>query len=161
MVPRINTRGDRVLQPMIPHTITPAVGVVFLCKTKAGLRRSIRGLNTRTRLSSLLRLNLDSSVETNWFHSIAVQFNLAQHHSKRRCRWLGVKGSTRYERRDPKCPSARRIPMLREDTGVPDEGATCAWIAADEAIGSTCAILTMWRPSNDWSVEGTSSLVFM
>ncbi|GFV41586.1 e3 ubiquitin-protein ligase RNF13 [Trichonephila clavipes] len=48
---------------MAPHTITPAVGAVCRCKAKAGLRRSPRGLRTRTRLSSLLRLNLDSSLK--------------------------------------------------------------------------------------------------
>ncbi|GFX50223.1 hypothetical protein TNCV_2782451 [Trichonephila clavipes] len=52
--------GDRVLLAMAPHTITPAVGEVRSCRAKAGLRRSARGLHTRTRLSSLLRLNLDS-----------------------------------------------------------------------------------------------------
>ncbi|GFV28515.1 uncharacterized protein TNCV_3984661 [Trichonephila clavipes] len=33
--------------------------------------------------------------------------------------------------------------MDREDTGAPNEGATCAWIAADEAIVCTRAFLTM------------------
>ncbi|GFT03023.1 uncharacterized protein TNCV_1361121 [Trichonephila clavipes] len=45
---------------MAPHTITPAEGAVCHCKAKAGLRRSQQGLHTRTRLSSLLRLNLNS-----------------------------------------------------------------------------------------------------
>ncbi|GFT81922.1 hypothetical protein TNCV_3908941 [Trichonephila clavipes] len=61
MVPRISTRGDRVLQAMALHTITPAVGALCRCNVKAGLRRSSRGLHARTRLSSLLRLNLDYS----------------------------------------------------------------------------------------------------
>ncbi|GFY08806.1 hypothetical protein TNCV_4659991 [Trichonephila clavipes] len=47
---------------MASYTITPAVGVVCRCKAKAGLRRSPRGLHTRARLSSLLRLNLDLCV---------------------------------------------------------------------------------------------------
>ncbi|GFW60942.1 uncharacterized protein TNCV_4871531 [Trichonephila clavipes] len=133
---------------MAPHTITPAVGAMCRCKAKAGLRRSPRGLHTRTRLSSLLRLNLDSSIKTTWFHSAAVQFPRAPHHSKRRRQWVGVKGSsTRNGRRDPKCPSAKRLHMVREDTGVPKEGFTCAWIAADEAVGCTRAFLTMWRSS--------------
>ncbi|GFU01063.1 e3 ubiquitin-protein ligase RNF13 [Trichonephila clavipes] len=63
-VPRINTRGDRVLYSMAPRTITSTVGVVCRCKAKARLRRSPRGLQTRTRLSSLLRLNLNSSLKT-------------------------------------------------------------------------------------------------
>ncbi|GFY20137.1 uncharacterized protein TNCV_2148301 [Trichonephila clavipes] len=127
---------------MAPHTITPAVGVVCRCKAKAGLRRSPWGLHTRTRLSSLLRLNLDSSLKTTWFHSAAVQFPRARHHSKRR-----IKGSSRNGLCDPKCPSARRLRMVQEDTGAPSEGATCAWMAADEAVGCTCAILTMWLSS--------------
>ncbi|GFU40563.1 uncharacterized protein TNCV_3229631 [Trichonephila clavipes] len=88
LVPRINTRGDRVLHAMAPHTITPAVRTVCRCKAKAGLRRSPR-----------------------------VQFPCARHHSKRRRRWVGVKGSTRNGLRDPKCPSAI------EKTGTPSEGA--------------------------------------
>ncbi|GFT34361.1 e3 ubiquitin-protein ligase RNF13 [Trichonephila clavipes] len=57
---------------MAPHTIPPAVGAVCRCKEKAGLKRSPWGLYTRTQLSSLLRLNLDSSLKMNWFHSAAV-----------------------------------------------------------------------------------------
>ncbi|GFX82708.1 e3 ubiquitin-protein ligase RNF13 [Trichonephila clavipes] len=86
---------------MAPHTITPDVGTVCHSKEKAGLRRSPQGLHTRTRLSSLLRLKLDSSPKTTWFHYAAVQFPRAWHHSKRRRRWVGVKGSTRNGRRDP------------------------------------------------------------
>ncbi|GFX24895.1 e3 ubiquitin-protein ligase RNF13 [Trichonephila clavipes] len=63
MVPRINTRGDHVLKAMTPYTITPAVGAVCRCKAGAGLGRSPRDLHTRTRLQSLLRLNLDSSLK--------------------------------------------------------------------------------------------------
>ncbi|GFV31406.1 uncharacterized protein TNCV_3932301 [Trichonephila clavipes] len=103
------------------------------------------GLHTRTRLSSLLRLNLNSSLKTPWFHSAAFQFPRAWHHSNRRHRWVDVKGSTRNGRRDPKCPLARCLCMIRENTG--SEGSTCAWMAADEAVGWTRAFLTMWRSS--------------
>ncbi|GFW80536.1 uncharacterized protein TNCV_2416381 [Trichonephila clavipes] len=72
---------------MAAYTITPAVGVVCRCKANAGLRRSPRDLPTRTRLSSLLMLNLDSSLKTTCFHSAAVQFHHARHHYKRRRRW--------------------------------------------------------------------------
>ncbi|GFX60733.1 uncharacterized protein TNCV_4977091 [Trichonephila clavipes] len=91
-------------------------------KVKAGLRCSPRGLRTRTRLSSLMRLNLDSSLKTTLFHSAAVQFPRAQHQSKRSCRWVVVKGSKRKGRRDPKCPSIMRLRMVRVDTGSPNEG---------------------------------------
>ncbi|GFW65429.1 uncharacterized protein TNCV_4410371 [Trichonephila clavipes] len=108
---------------MAPHTITPAVGVVCRCKEKVGMRRSLRGFHARTRLSSLLRLNLDSSLKPIWFHSTEVQFLRVRHHSKRRRRWVGVNGIPRYGRRDPKCPSARCLRMVRENTGTPNKGA--------------------------------------
>ncbi|GFT60071.1 uncharacterized protein TNCV_2687441 [Trichonephila clavipes] len=104
---------------MTPHTITQAVGAMYRCKSKAGLRRSPRGLYTRTRLSSLLKLNLDSSVRTTWFHSAAIQFPCARYHSKRRRRWVGVKNRTRNGCDDPKCPSVMCLRMIREDTGAP------------------------------------------
>ncbi|GFT90345.1 transposable element Tcb1 transposase [Trichonephila clavipes] len=80
-----------------------------------------------------------------WFYSTAVQVPCAWPHSIRRCRWVGVKDSTRNRRRDPKCPSARRLHMAREDTGAPNEGATCAWMAADEAVGSRHIQLPLWQ----------------
>ncbi|GFX36573.1 uncharacterized protein TNCV_2031541 [Trichonephila clavipes] len=132
---------------MAPHTITPVVVAVCRCKAKAGLRCSPRVLNTRTRLSSLLRLNMDSSLKMTRFHSPAVQFPRARHHSKRMRRWVGVQGSTRNGHRDPKCHSARCLRMVREDTGAPNEGTTCAWIAADEAVFSTRVFFTMRRSS--------------
>ncbi|GFV89185.1 uncharacterized protein TNCV_4913841 [Trichonephila clavipes] len=132
---------------MTPHTITLAVGAVCNCKAKAGLRCSSRGLQRRTRLSSLLRLKLDSSLKTTWFHSTAVQFPRARHHSKRRRRWVGVKGSSRNGHRDPKCLSARCLRMVREDTGGTDEGANGAWMAATETVVCTSAFFTMWGSS--------------
>ncbi|GFT58530.1 uncharacterized protein TNCV_1250121 [Trichonephila clavipes] len=95
-------------------------------------------------MSSLLRLNLVSSLKTTWFHSTGIQFPRARHHYRRRRRWVGVKGSTRNGRHDPKSPSARRFRIVREDTGAPNECAICAWITVDEAVGCTRAFLTMW-----------------
>ncbi|PRD34560.1 UNVERIFIED_CONTAM: hypothetical protein NCL1_14237 [Trichonephila clavipes] len=115
------------------HTITPAVGEECRCKAKAGLWRSPRGLQSRP----LLRLNLGSSLKTTWFHSTAVQFPRGRHHFKRRRRWVGVKGNTHNGCFDPKCASAGHLRMVRS------EGATCAWMAADEAVGCTRAFLTM------------------
>ncbi|GFW17249.1 uncharacterized protein TNCV_1957201 [Trichonephila clavipes] len=62
---------------------------------------------------------------------------------------MGVKGSIHNGHRDPKCPSARSLRMVREDTRTPtgQEGSTCAWMAADEAFGCTRAFLTMWWSS--------------
>ncbi|GFX36974.1 uncharacterized protein TNCV_1174761 [Trichonephila clavipes] len=124
---------------MSPHTITPAVGAMCRCKVKAGLRRSPRGLHTRTLLSSLLRLNLDSSLKMTWFNSAAVQFPCAWHHFKRRRRWVGVKSSKRNGYRDPKCLSARHLRMIQEDTGAPCEDSTCVWMVADKAVGWVCS----------------------
>ncbi|GFX40993.1 uncharacterized protein TNCV_2216911 [Trichonephila clavipes] len=82
-----------------------------------------------------------------WFHSAAVQFPRARDSCKRRRQWVGVKGRTGNERRDPKFPSARCLPMVREDTGALSEAATCAWMAANELVNSTLTFLTMWRSS--------------
>ncbi|GFW88427.1 uncharacterized protein TNCV_3551971 [Trichonephila clavipes] len=104
---------------MAPHTITQAVGAVCRCKPKAGLRRSPGGLHTRARLLSLLRLNLDLSLKTTWFHYAVVQFLLVcGTTASGGVDGCAVKGSTRNVRRDPKCPSARRLRMVREDTGL-------------------------------------------
>ncbi|GFX09502.1 hypothetical protein TNCV_4698881 [Trichonephila clavipes] len=46
-------------------------------------------------------------------------------------------GCTHNKRSYPKCPSAMRLRMVREDTKAPSEGATCAWMAADKAVGCT------------------------
>ncbi|GFW36252.1 uncharacterized protein TNCV_4931141 [Trichonephila clavipes] len=128
---------------MAPHSIATAVGAVCRGKAKAGLRRSPRDLHTRTRLSSLLRLNLDSSLKTTWFHPAAVQFPRARYPSKRRFQWVGVKGNSSNGHHDPKCPSARRLCMVREGTGTPSEDTTGTWMAADKAVGCTPAFLTM------------------
>ncbi|GFV31695.1 uncharacterized protein TNCV_4742441 [Trichonephila clavipes] len=39
------------------------------------------------------------------------------------------------------------IPNVGPNTGAPSEGATCAWMAADQAVGCTRAFLTMWWSS--------------
>ncbi|GFX80051.1 uncharacterized protein TNCV_2891061 [Trichonephila clavipes] len=92
-------------------------------------------------------LNLNSSLKTTWFHSAAVQFPCARHHSKRRRRWAGVKCSTCNGYSNPKCPLARRRRMVREDTGAPNVGATCAWMESNEAVRCMRACLTMWQSS--------------
>ncbi|GFX33029.1 uncharacterized protein TNCV_3812981 [Trichonephila clavipes] len=58
-----------------------------------------------------------------------------------------VKGNTHNGHLDPKCSSASRLRTFREDTCTPNEGAACAWMAADEAVGCTRAFLTMWPSS--------------
>ncbi|GFW55357.1 e3 ubiquitin-protein ligase RNF13 [Trichonephila clavipes] len=63
---------------MAPHANTPDVGVEYHCKANTGLRRSPRCLHTRTRLLSLLRLNLDSSLKTT-LDSIPLPSSLLVH----------------------------------------------------------------------------------
>ncbi|GFS67226.1 uncharacterized protein TNCV_2902391 [Trichonephila clavipes] len=69
----------------------------------------------------------------------------------------GVKESTGNGHRDPKRPSARRLRMVREDTGASSDGATCAWMVADVAVGCTRAFLTIgghldvWRRFVEWA----------
>ncbi|PRD30659.1 UNVERIFIED_CONTAM: hypothetical protein NCL1_25748 [Trichonephila clavipes] len=68
----------------------------------------------------------------------------------------GIKGSTRNGHRDPKCPSARHLRMVREDTRAPSEGPICAWMPADEAVGYTRAFRMMWRSSRQLVCRGRS-----
>ncbi|GFW89056.1 transposable element Tcb1 transposase [Trichonephila clavipes] len=42
--------------------------------------------------------------------------------------------STRNGRRDTRCPSARHLAMVREDTGARSEGTTGVWTATNEAV---------------------------
>ncbi|GFV23851.1 uncharacterized protein TNCV_960451 [Trichonephila clavipes] len=107
---------------MAPHTIPPAVGVVFRYKAKAGLKRSPKGRPGSIPLqSSFLVCGTTPNGD--------------------------VKGSTRHGCLDPKCPSARCLRMVLEDTGAPSQGSICAWIVTDEAVGCRRAFLTMWRYS--------------
>ncbi|GFX12827.1 uncharacterized protein TNCV_1975651 [Trichonephila clavipes] len=146
---------------MAPYTITPAVGEECHCRANAGLRPSPPGLHTRTQLSSQLRLNLDSSIKKTWFHSTAVQFPRAWHHSKRRHRKVGVKGGTHNGHHDSKSPSARHFHMVREDTGTPNEGATCAWRQMKQLDIRACIFLRCGGLLDDWSLEGVMGLVFV
>ncbi|GFW86770.1 uncharacterized protein TNCV_2809251 [Trichonephila clavipes] len=146
---------------MAPHTITPAVVAVCRCKAKAGERCSSWGVHTRTRLSSLLRLNLDSQLKMTSFHYAVFQFPRARHHLKRRRRRVGVKGSTRNGRHDTKCPSPRHLRMVREDTGAPIKGATCALLGPMKRLAVQVHFLQCGCLLCDWSVKDVLSLVFV
>ncbi|GFW88750.1 uncharacterized protein TNCV_4972431 [Trichonephila clavipes] len=92
--------------------------------------------------------------------TVYFQFPRVWHHSKRWRQWAGVKGgTTRNGHSDPKCPSARHLRMVLEDTVGPREGATCAWMVADEAVG--LHFLRCGGLLDDWSVECVLSLVFV
>ncbi|GFV35967.1 e3 ubiquitin-protein ligase RNF13 [Trichonephila clavipes] len=142
---------------MTPLTITSVVGAVCRCKAKTGLRCLPRFLHTRTRLSSLLRLNLDSSLKTTWFNSAEVQFPRARHYSKRRRRWVGVKVSTHNVLQNVLQPGA--------------------FVWFEKTQGHLLLPVPGWRPIKQlavhvpflrcgglldgWSVEGVLNLVFV
>ncbi|GFX20388.1 hypothetical protein TNCV_3487461 [Trichonephila clavipes] len=64
----------------------------------------------------------------------------------------GVKGKTRNGHRDPKCPSARRIRMVREDTGAPNKNATCVpgWRLMKHPIGG---LIGCWLGISVWAFD--------
>ncbi|GFW51118.1 uncharacterized protein TNCV_3594001 [Trichonephila clavipes] len=72
----------------------------------------------------------------------------------------GCQGNTRNGRRDHKCPSVRHLRIVGEDTDAPSEGTTCAWMAVDEAVGCTCAFLTIWWSSRRLVCRGRPELGF-
>ncbi|GFX41177.1 hypothetical protein TNCV_2218751 [Trichonephila clavipes] len=55
----------------------------------------------------------------------------------------GVIESTRNESHDARCPSARHLAMVREETWACNEGATGVWTAANEAVDSARACRLM------------------
>ncbi|GFX18016.1 e3 ubiquitin-protein ligase RNF13 [Trichonephila clavipes] len=146
---------------MAPHTITPAVGVISHCKAKVGLRRSPRDLHTRTRLSTLLRLNLDSSLKTTWFHSAAVQFPRTRYHSKWRRRWVGGKDSTRNGRRDPKCATAGAFIRFEKTQGPLVNVLPVSGWQPMKQLAVCMHFLRCGGLLDNWSVEGVLSLVFV
>ncbi|GFV79673.1 hypothetical protein TNCV_1724981 [Trichonephila clavipes] len=87
-----------------------------------------------------------------------VQPPRAWHHSKRMHRWVVIKGSTLNGHRDPKSPLASNLRMVQEDTGDPNEGATCTWIVqlVERVLFLRCGGLL-----DDWFVESALSLVFV
>ncbi|GFW77219.1 uncharacterized protein TNCV_2726491 [Trichonephila clavipes] len=90
-------------------------------------------------MSSVLRLNLDSSLKTTWFLSTAVHFPRVRRHSKRL-----------RQRKHTYCASRSQMSFSQAPSygyGLHCEGATCAWMAVDEAFGCTCSFLTMWQSS--------------
>ncbi|GFX89802.1 hypothetical protein TNCV_2246021 [Trichonephila clavipes] len=73
----------------------------------------------------------------------------------------GHQGSTCNGRHDPKCPSARCLCMVQEDTGAPSEGSTCAWMATDEAVGFNEALEYMQQLSeNESENDNDEEIVF-
>ncbi|GFY00845.1 hypothetical protein TNCV_3542191 [Trichonephila clavipes] len=77
----------------------------------------------------MLKLNLDSSLKMTC--SISLQSNLVVHDTTPN----GGVGSECHWQHYTICPSARRLAMFREDTGVRSKGAAVVWTAANDAVG--------------------------
>ncbi|GFV88164.1 uncharacterized protein TNCV_3243131 [Trichonephila clavipes] len=99
-----------------------------------------------------MRLNLEWSLRTTWFHSSAVQFRRAWYQSKRRRRCVGVKGSTRNGHRDSKCPLARRLRKVPEDTMAPSVLHVPGWWQMKQ-LAVRVHFLRCGGLQDDWSVE--------
>ncbi|GFX11085.1 uncharacterized protein TNCV_4503001 [Trichonephila clavipes] len=120
-----------------------------------GSDRPMKGSNSvDTILCHPSRIESGFSAKDDLFPFRCSQFSRARQHSKQRRRWLNVKDSTLNGHRDDTYPSARCRRMVREDIGTPNEGATCAWEVADEAVGCTRAFLTMWWSSRRLVYQG-------
>ncbi|GFV69128.1 hypothetical protein TNCV_4490761 [Trichonephila clavipes] len=77
-----------------------------------------------------------------------MQFPRARHNFKRRRRWMGVKGAAHVMGAAiPNILQPGAFVWLEKNTGTPTEGATCAWMAADEVVGLKRAFLAMLRSS--------------
>ncbi|GFW75449.1 uncharacterized protein TNCV_4426331 [Trichonephila clavipes] len=111
---------------MAPHTITPAVGAVCRCKAKTGLRRSPKALHITNTI--VITAEIESGFVAK---EDLVPF---------RC--------------SPVSSCTRRLRMVRENTGAPSEGATCAWMAADEAVGCARAFRMILRSSRRLVCQG-------
>ncbi|GFX49841.1 uncharacterized protein TNCV_3073941 [Trichonephila clavipes] len=120
---------------MRPHTITPAVGPIesgFVVKdalVETGLQRN----------------GFRCSPVSSCVASLQTEASMGGRQDQHTNGW-----------RDPKCHSTRHLRMVREDTGAPNEGATCAWKVADEAVSFMRAFLKMWRSSRRLVCRGRS-----
>ena len=106
-------RSDRQSYAMAPQTNALALGVVCRAITKSGLRRSPRGLQTRTWPWFAVKPNLDSSLKVSRFQSRAVWNSRSRHYCKRRYQWDECNG-----RREIKPRCLKRLKIVRVDTGV-------------------------------------------
>ena len=73
-----------------PQTITEPPPWSTTCWTQSSWKRSPRRLHTRTRLSGLLKLNLDSSENNTRLHCCRVHLKWTADHALRAALWAGV-----------------------------------------------------------------------
>ncbi|GFX81473.1 uncharacterized protein TNCV_143231 [Trichonephila clavipes] len=107
------------------------------------LYRSPGRLHTSTRLSSVLKTNRDSSLNTTFCQSVAFHIDLAWHHCRRSCRCSGVEGSARQGRLDLRFASARCLEIVSGTIATP----TSPRIVERVTVGSTRACRTILRSS--------------
>ncbi|GFV84131.1 teneurin-m [Trichonephila clavipes] len=105
--------------------------------------RSPGRLHTRTRLSSVPKINRDSSLNTNFYQSVTFHIDLARHHCRRSCRCSGVKGSARKGRLDLRFASARCLEIVCGTIATP----TSARIVERVTVRFTSACITILRSS--------------
>ncbi|GFX83253.1 uncharacterized protein TNCV_4988471 [Trichonephila clavipes] len=107
------------------------------------LYRSPGCLHTRTRLSSVLKTNRDSSLNTTFCQSVTFHIDLTWHHCRRSCRCSGVKGSARKGCLDLRFASARCLEIVCGTIATP----TSARIVERVTVESTSACRTILRSS--------------
>ncbi|GFT05118.1 retrovirus-related Pol polyprotein from transposon 17.6 [Trichonephila clavipes] len=94
-----------------------------------------------------------------WFHSAVVQFSGARHHSKRKRRWMCVKGSTRIGCRDPKYPSA--FVWFEKTQGPLVKVLHVPELCPKKQLAVRVHFVRCGGLFDDWSVKGVLSLVFI
>ncbi|GFV27862.1 hypothetical protein TNCV_2347821 [Trichonephila clavipes] len=106
---------------MATHTITPAVVVVCRCKAKAILTHLPQGHHT-TVITAQNESRFVAEDDLIPIHCNSTSSCMT--HSK-----VGVISSTRNGYRNNRCPLARSLAMVRENTGSRSEGVSCVWTA--------------------------------
>ncbi|GFV77156.1 uncharacterized protein TNCV_1771681 [Trichonephila clavipes] len=96
-----------------------------------------------------------------WLHSATVQFPRVLHHSKRMHRWVGIKVCSLNGCRDPKCPSAKHLCIVREDTGPLVKGLHVPRWRPIKQLAARVHFLRCGRLFDGWSVYGVLSIVFV
>ncbi|GFT36757.1 uncharacterized protein TNCV_2755681 [Trichonephila clavipes] len=107
------------------------------------LYRSLGNFHTRTRLSSVPKINRDLSLNTTFCQSVTLHIDLAWYHCRRSCQCSGVKGSARKGHLDLRFASARCLEIVCGTIATP----TSARIVERVTVGSTSAWSTILRSS--------------
>ncbi|GFS67668.1 uncharacterized protein TNCV_4363551 [Trichonephila clavipes] len=107
-----------------------------------GLYRSTGRLHTRTRLSSVPKINRDSSLNTTFCQYVTFHIDLAWHHCRRSFRCSGVRGSAQKGCLDLRFASARSQETVCGTIATP----TSARIVERVPVGSTSAYRTIFSP---------------